>query len=90
MKEKNVTNDDLAIMVNKGFGRVDERFDKMATKDDLNDLKMGMDNQFSEVNRRLDNIEHNIIGEHTRRIERLEDTINTVLKAVGLPNHQIT
>jgi len=48
MKEENVTNEELARMVKEGF-------DHTATKKGLNNLKISMDNQFSEVNHRLDN-----------------------------------
>ncbi len=81
MKEENTTIDTLAIMVKNGFDRME---DKMATKEDLNDLKINMDNQFSEVNRRLDNIEHLITGEYRIRIERLEENVSTLMKATGL------
>lgn len=84
MKEENITNEDLAIMVKDGFDRVDNRFDKMTTKEDLNDLKIDMDNQFGEVNHRLDNIEHLIEGEYKVRIERLEENVGTLMKATGL------
>lgn len=78
MKEKNVTNEDLAIMVKKGFDVVDERFDKVDKRFDT------VDDKFSEVNHRLDNIEHLIAEEHRIRIERLEENVNTLMNAVGL------
>lgn len=81
MKEKNTTIDDLAQMVAKGF-------EKTATKDELkeglNFLRSDMNDGFSEVNRRLDNIEHLIAEEHRIRIERLEENVNTLMNAVGL------
>ena len=70
MKEENTTIENLAIMVKEGFDSIEG---KMATKEDLNDLKIDMENQFSEVNRRLDNIEFLIAKQHEGRIERLED-----------------
>ena len=81
MKDENTSMDDLAIMVKEGFDRIEE---KMATKEGLNNLKIDMDNQFSEVNRRLDNLESLITGEYRIRIERLEENVSTLMKATGL------
>jgi hypothetical protein len=75
MKEENTTIEDLAIMVKEGFDR---------TAEGLNDLKVSMDNQFSEVNHRLDNIEHLVTGEYRIRVERLEENVSTLMKATGL------
>ena len=61
MKNKNITIDDLAGMVQKGFeetakrGEVNERFDK--------------------IEDRLENIEKLILADHKRRIEKLEDEV---------------
>lgn len=50
---KEITNDELAQMVAKGFDGVDERFNevekKMATKDDLKKLEGKVDKGFKEV-----------------------------------------
>ncbi|MBT3877836.1 MAG: hypothetical protein HOF76_02125 [Candidatus Scalindua sp.] len=81
MKDENTSMDGLAIMVKEGFDRIEE---KMATKEGLNNLKIDMDNQFSEVNRRLDNLESLITGEYRIRIERLEENVSTLMKATGL------
>ena len=81
MKDENTSMDGLAIMVKEGFDRIEE---KMATKEGLNNLKIDMDNQFSEVNRRLDNLESLITGEYRISIERLEENVSTLMKATGL------
>lgn len=75
MKEENATIESLARMVKKGFDQ---------TAEDSNDLKISMDNQFSEVNRRLDNIEYLIAEKHRVRIERLEENVDTLMNATGL------
>ncbi len=62
MKKKNVTVDDLAVMVQKGFNDVT---DKMATKSEMN---LG----FTKVNDRLEKIEKLILSDHRERIEKLE------------------
>ncbi len=84
MEEKNTTIDSLAIMVKEGFDGVGKRFDQMATKEDLNSLKLSMDSQFSEVTHRLDNIEFLIAKQHETRIERLEDRVEKLMEATGL------
>ena len=62
MKNKNVTIDDLAIMVQKGFNDVTK---EMATKSELFSMK-------SEMNKRFDKIEKLILSDHRERIEKLE------------------
>lgn len=62
MKKKNVTIDDLAVMVQKGFNDVTEN---MATKSEMN---LG----FKKVNDRLEKIEKIILADYGERIEKLE------------------
>jgi hypothetical protein len=57
-----VTNEELARMIAKGFEGVDERFN-------------GVDRRFDKVEERLDRIEHELIADHRRRIEKLEDQV---------------
>jgi len=68
MKKKNITTDDLAVMVQKGFDAVDKRFDEMATKSEMN-------KRFDLVDKRFDKIEKLILENHRRRIEKLEAEI---------------
>lgn len=56
MENKNITIDDSAIMVQKGF------------EGTAKDMKSGFDG----VNMRLDKIENLILAEHRRRIEKPE------------------
>ncbi len=65
MKKKNITIDDLAVMVQKGFNEVSG---KMATRADMNA-------RFNDVNKRFDRIEKLILENHKRRIEKLETEI---------------
>ena len=69
MAKKNITIDDLAVMVqngftevredmNKRFEQVDKRFDVMVTK--------------AEMNRRFDGLEDRVLASHQKRIEKLE------------------
>jgi len=59
MKNKNVTIDELAVMVGKGFQAVDKRFD-------------GVDKRFDKVEKKLDRIDKLILADHKERIEKLE------------------
>ncbi|MBI2049902.1 MAG: hypothetical protein HYT35_00380 [Candidatus Staskawiczbacteria bacterium] len=65
MKKKNVTINDLAVMVGKGFDGVDKRFD-------------GVDKRFDAIDFRLDKIEKLILADHKRRIEKLEEEIKEI------------
>ena len=58
MKKKNVTIDDLALMVQKGF-------DETATKSELKSLETKMDKRF-------DKIEKIILADYGDRIEKIE------------------
>ncbi len=58
MEEKNVTTEDLARMIKKGF-------DETAKKDEVNQ-------RFNKVEDRLEGIEKLLIADHRQRIERLE------------------
>jgi len=61
MAKKNITIDDLAVMVQKGFAET-------ATK---SEMKAG----FDSMNRRFDKIENLILADHKKRIERLESEV---------------
>ena len=62
-----ITIDDLAAMVKRGFDSMDKRFDavdkrsdQMATKDDLHALEQKVDAGFAHMNARLDTIRSDI------------------------------
>ncbi len=61
MAKKNVTIDDLAVMVQKGFAET-------ATKTELKSMK-------NEMNERFDKIENLILADHKKRIEKLENEV---------------
>ena len=65
MAKKNITIDDLAVMVQKGFTGVDKRLDGMATKSEMN-------RRFDLVDKRFDKIENLVLASHQKRIEKLE------------------
>lgn len=68
IKKGPVTIDDLAIMVAKGFSRMDERFE-------------GVEDKFEAVNKRLDDIDYRlgkIESNHERRLDILEDRMAVI------------
>lgn len=65
MKKKNITIDDLAMMVQKGFDGVQKGFEETAKKKD-------MEKRFKDMDNRFDKIERLILADHKRRIEKLE------------------
>ena len=70
MEEKNnITTEDLARMIGKGFNGVDKRFDVVDEKFDL------VDKRFDRIEDRLESIEKLILADHKRRIEKLEDEV---------------
>jgi len=75
MVKKNITIDDLAVMVQKGF---DEITGDMATKSEMNKRFEQIDKRFdvmvtkAEMNRRFDGLEDRVLASHQKRIEKLE------------------
>ncbi|MBI1984548.1 MAG: hypothetical protein HYS60_00340 [Candidatus Wildermuthbacteria bacterium] len=65
MKNKNITIDDLARMVAKGFDEVEK---DMAKRNEVN-------HRFDIVESRLERIEKLVLADHKRRIEKLEDEV---------------
>jgi len=66
--KKNITLDDLALMIARGFEETTKRID-------LGTLEKEMNLRFSEVNERLDRIEKILFWDYKNRIERLEDQV---------------
>ena len=61
MAKKNITIDDLAIMVQKGF-------EETAKKAEMN-------LRFVQIDKRFDKIEKLILADHKNRIEKLEEEV---------------
>ncbi|OGZ67694.1 MAG: hypothetical protein A3D35_01505 [Candidatus Staskawiczbacteria bacterium RIFCSPHIGHO2_02_FULL_34_9] len=68
MKKKNMTIEDLAGMVQRGFGDINE---KIATKQELKSLEL-------KIDKRFDRIEKLILADHRERIEKLEVEIKEI------------
>ncbi|MDP1760177.1 MAG: hypothetical protein Q8L01_01845 [Candidatus Woesebacteria bacterium] len=62
MAKKNLTIDDLAVMVQKGFSGNDKRFDYV-------------DKRFEQMDKRFDKIENLVLASHQKRIEKLEQEV---------------
>lgn len=61
MAKKNITTDDLAVMVKKGF-------DETAKKRDLDLLRVDV----HDIKERVENIEHLLLKQHSFKIQDLE------------------
>jgi hypothetical protein len=68
MEDKNITIDDLAAMVQKGFEETAKKLD--------------METGFKTVNDRLDKIENILIKQQNERIERLEERMHRIEEAL--------
>ena len=70
MENKNITIDDLAGMVQKGF-------EETAKKDEVNE-------RFDKIEDRLESIEKLILTDHKRRIEKLEDEVKELRELLAV------
>ena len=68
MKRKNITIEDLARMVKKGFDGTDKKIEK----------------GFKEVNIRLDRIENFILKQHSQKIEFLEKRMHHLEETLAI------
>lgn len=75
-RKKEVTIDELAMMIQKGF-------EETASKKELGSLEIVINQRFDKVDKRLDKIEFHT-NTHERRIEILEDKMRMVSTKLGL------
>jgi len=68
MRKKNITIENLAGMVKRGFDGTDKKIER----------------GFKEVNTRLDRIENFILKQHSQKIEFLEKRINRLEEALAI------
>ena len=66
MVSKNITINDLAVMVGKGFAGVDKKFEEMS----------------KEMNKRFDRIENILIKQQNDKIAKLEERMNRIEEAL--------
>lgn len=77
MRKKEITIDDLAIMVQKGFNET-------AKKIDVDKGFDAVDKRFDKVENRLDRIEKLILTNHNERIEALEMEVKKLKDLLAL------
>lgn len=77
MANKNITIDELAVMVQKGF-------DKTATNADMDFRFEQVDKRFNQIDKRFDKIERLILEDHKRRIEKIEDELKEIKGTLAL------
>ncbi len=77
MKKINITIDDLARMIKKGF-------DETAGKDEVNKRFDNVDKRFDIIEERLDKIEKLILADHKRRIEKLEIEVKELKELLAI------
>ena len=77
MENNNVTTEELARMIQKGF-------DETAKKSDTNQEFKGMNQRFDRIDKRLDRIEDILIKNHQTRIEKLEFDMKELREALAL------
>lgn len=65
--KKEVTTDDLAIMIQKGFLSMDEKLGKIETN--IKEIKGDTENIKADLNKKVDKIDHNTLE---YRVEKLE------------------
>ena len=70
MAEKEITNEELARMIARGF-------EETAKKTDVN-------KQFADVHAKLDHIENILLTDHKKRIEKLEQAVKELKEAVAM------
>ena len=74
MKDKITTIPDLAVMVKRGFDDVTSR---MASKEDVNELR-------TEMNQRFDRVENYLLAGHKIRIEKLEQEVKELKELLAV------
>jgi len=85
MENNNITNEELAQMIGKGFAGVDEKFAGINEKfAGINEKFTGIDEKFKGVYTRLEKIENILLDSHGRRIEKLEDRMKEPRESLAM------
>ena len=77
MVNRNITINDLAVMVQKGF-------DETAKKADMDFKFEQVDRRFNQIDKRFDKLEKLIVADHKKRIEKLEDELKEIKRTLAL------
>ena len=81
MKNKNITTDQLASMVQEGFHDVTT---KMATKFEVESGFREVNKRFDKVDKCLDRIEHTILEKHDDEIKYLKERVSKLEDALAI------
>ena len=84
MTKKNITIDDLAVMVQKGFQETAKGFEETAKKVDMDERFNAVDKRFDKIEVRLERIEKIVLLNHRERIETLEMEIKKLKDLLAL------
>ena len=77
MVNRNITINDLAVMVQKGF-------DETAKKADMDFKFEQVDRRFNQIDKRFDKLEKLILADNKKRIEKLEDELKEIKGTLAL------
>jgi len=77
MKKKEITIEDLVMMVKRGFNET-------AKKADLDNPIIEVENLSKSVNKKLDKIEKIVVLDHDHRIKKLEDDMKEVKSVLAI------
>ncbi|MCX6718239.1 MAG: hypothetical protein NTY81_01365 [Candidatus Staskawiczbacteria bacterium] len=88
MAKKNITINDLATMVQRGFNGVDERFEKVATKEQVGDFEKWTKEKINKIENRLEKVEKKLISvdEKISDAGKLETRVDYLENVLALPN----
>jgi len=84
MKSKDMTINELAVMINKSF-------DKVATKEQMGDLESKVDGikfKMDKVEKDVSEIKILVKDDQRKRIERLETRVEYLENVLALPNKE--
>jgi len=84
-KEKEITLNDLALMVGKGFNKMDERFEKVEKRlgnveGDIHDMK----NKIEQIDRRLFSIEEDVADIKIKQYGNLNKRVGFIERKLGI------
>jgi len=77
MNNKEITTEELARMIEKGF-------DETAKKEKVDSQFGGMNLRFDKVEDRLERIEKLVLADHKRRIEKLEEEVKELRELLAV------
>ena len=83
MKKKEITIDELAMMVQRGFMETQKELGKTAKKTEMDKRFDEVDKRFDKVDKRFDRIEKLILPNYKERIEKLEMDVKELKELIA-------